>query len=74
MTSDEHLQHLVDLRSALLREVARLDVAICKESTCAQSGTSSRNGDHHRGGGLSWGAALREAKIRPLHESVAMHA
>jgi hypothetical protein len=75
MTSHEHLQHLVELRGALLREVARLDVAICKESMRAQGGASPQGGDHHcRSGNLSWEAALRDAKVRPLHESVVMHA
>jgi hypothetical protein len=74
MTSQEHLQHLVELRGALLREVARLDVEICNERTHAQGSRPSLDSGHHRGGDLSWEAALREAKIRRWDESLAMHA
>jgi hypothetical protein len=74
MTTNEHLQHLVELRGALLREVARLDVEIYQESRHVQDDTSPLHDDHCRRGDLSWEAALREAKIRRLNESLVMHA
>jgi hypothetical protein len=71
MTSDEHLKQLLDLRGALLREVARLDVAITKE--CAQARMSPamtcRGNDS-----LSWEDALHRAKIQPRHAALALDA
>ena len=66
-------RHLVELRGALVREVARLDVAICKERMHAQGGAAPLDHDHPRGGDLSWEAALREAKIRRLDATISWH-
>jgi hypothetical protein len=71
MTSNDHLQQLVELRGALLREVTRLDLAIAKEKTA-----SGEMREYHRlwtHDSLSWKEALHRAKIPVAHGTPALH-
>ena len=65
MTSHEHLEHLLELRRALLREAGRLDRLIASEISRAPH-TLLR---HARSGALSWEEALHEAKIASPREA-----
>lgn len=69
MTSKRHLEHLVELRGTLLREVAKLDVEIARE--LAQWKESAPRSSRNRGGHdpLSWEEALHRAKIPPYRRA-----
>ena len=72
MTSNEHLQQLLEVRGALLREVARLDAAIARQNAQSREMGAYRRLDRHDP--LSWEEALHRAKIREPHEAAAMQA
>lgn len=73
MNTGGHLDHLLEERRSLLREVARLDVAIAAEQARARGTVLAAQADAHRHGSLSWEQALHEAKIPPGHGIVVMH-
>jgi hypothetical protein len=74
MTTNEHLEHLIELRGTLLREVARLEIAICKERAHAKALAPVQHDSPLRRDDLSWEDALHEAKIPLLRDVLAMHA
>jgi hypothetical protein len=74
MTTNEHLEHLIELRGTLLREVARLEIAICKERAGERALASAQHGAPRRRADLSWEDALHEAKIPLLRDVLAVHA
>lgn len=64
MTSHEHLEHLLEMRRTLLRELGRLDRLISSETSRTPEAMSRRL----HAGDLTWKDALHGAKITPPHE------
>lgn len=68
MTTNSHLAHLLAERRALLRELARLDVAISMERAPMQGRSLSAAGPDQQAPS-SWEEALHRAKIPLLYDS-----